>query len=511
MQNYTTIELGPALIPRASSNLVESKENFELERLRSKWGPYLAGLIEADGSFAIYDKDSKAKRYLPKILIVFSLDDIPLANKSLFITKVGKLSVKKNQGCAIWQIQNMEDVIKTINIINGFMRTPKIEALHRAVEWYNNFKGTKIEPLGLDLSPIESNAWLAGFTTSNSSFLMTPYIRRNYNKIILKFELNVNVIIPTTGKGTNLDTSVYFLLFSKISEYFKTSFITKPDRRVDHIKYTFILFAYQPKSKDKVLEYFNQFPLLGIISKDYELWSETLSLNKIHWTPKEISNLKMRKQQNVLSNIALHKNLVSYYPNLELNANQRNFSTLRTNNLNLQKRTNIPTSMCTDLEIWGKNLPSGIGWGKLTRQESKMVAVPPYQYSVIVGLLLSDGWLVIPSSTNISPRLGLTQSLSHLKYVMFVFNALSHYCHRYPVIRERKRGIMTHFSVEFVTRALPCFLDIYSLFYINKVKVIPQNIYELLTPVVLAHMIMGMVDLRVKVFIFVLIPILFRM
>jgi hypothetical protein len=33
--------------------------------------------------------------------------------------------------------------------------------------------------------------------------------------------------------------------------------------------------------------------------------------------------------------------------------------------------------------------------------------------------------------------------------------------------------------------------SLYSLFYVNKVKVIPQNIYELLTPVALAHMIMG--------------------
>jgi hypothetical protein len=34
-------------------------------------------------------------------------------------------------------------------------------------------------------------------------------------------------------------------------------------------------------------------------------------------------------------------------------------------------------------------------------------------------------------------------------------------------------------------------LQCYSLFYINKVKVIPENIYELLSPVALAHLIMG--------------------
>jgi hypothetical protein len=38
------------------------------------------------------------------------------------------------------------------------MRTPKIEALHRAINWYNDYYNMNIVPLGLDLSPINSNA-----------------------------------------------------------------------------------------------------------------------------------------------------------------------------------------------------------------------------------------------------------------------------------------------------------------------------------------------------------------
>jgi hypothetical protein len=38
------------------------------------------------------------------------------------------------------------------------MRTPKIEALHRAIKWYNGFYNINIEPLGLDQSPLNSNA-----------------------------------------------------------------------------------------------------------------------------------------------------------------------------------------------------------------------------------------------------------------------------------------------------------------------------------------------------------------
>jgi len=38
---------------------------------------------------------------------------------------------------------------------------------------------------------------------------------------------------------------------------------------------------------------------------------------------------------------------------------------------------------------------------------------------------------------------------------------------------------------------MPCLTELHSLFYPDGVKIIPNNIYELLTPVALAHLIMG--------------------
>ena len=55
----------------------------------------------------------------------------------------------------------------------------------------------------------------------------------------------------------------------------------------------------------------------------------------------------------------------------------------------------------------------------------------------------------------------------------------------------RKRGEKFHINIEIVTRALPCFNQLHSIFYKNGVKVIPDKIYELLTPIALAHIIMG--------------------
>ena len=137
---------------------------------------------------------------------------------------------------------------------------------------------------------------------------------------------------------------------------------------------------------------------------------------------------------------------------------KRNFST----SYILQSKKKFNISSCTDLVVWSKNLPSGVGWGRHTKQERNMIVIPAYQYSVIVGLLLSDGWLIIASSTSISPRLGFSQSLNRFKYVWFVFNILSHYCENYPIIRKRKRVDRVLWCVDMITRSLPCFVKLYS-------------------------------------------------
>lgn len=76
----------------------KSDEDLNLLNLRLKLGAYLAGLIESDGTIAVHDKNSKAKRYNPKIAVVFNIADEPLAYKLLDITKVGTIFKKENAG-----------------------------------------------------------------------------------------------------------------------------------------------------------------------------------------------------------------------------------------------------------------------------------------------------------------------------------------------------------------------------------------------------------------------------
>lgn len=51
------------------------------------------------------------------------------------------------------------------------MRTPKIEALHRIIDWLNaRSTSSQLIKLGLDTSPLGNNPWLAGFIEADGNF-----------------------------------------------------------------------------------------------------------------------------------------------------------------------------------------------------------------------------------------------------------------------------------------------------------------------------------------------------
>ncbi len=257
MQKYTTLD-----------------SKIEEPKLRLKLGAYLAGLIEADGSFAIHDKDSKAKKYLPKILIVFSLNDSPLAEKLMSIIKVGKLYNKPQQGCVIWHIQKIEDVIKIINLINGYMRTPKIEALHRAIKWYNGFYN--IEPLDLDQSPINSNAWLAGFTDGDGNFSINLVDRKKKGAITTKrvqvfFRIELRQNYHRYCSVEQGSTS-YFNILSIIARYLEVNLYSRSREQKDKIFYSYMVVSHNIQSHTKVIEYFDRYPLYSSKYLAYKDW-----------------------------------------------------------------------------------------------------------------------------------------------------------------------------------------------------------------------------------------------
>lgn len=145
-----------------------------------------------------------------------------------------------------------------------------------------------------------------------------------------------------------------------------------------------------------------------------------------------------------------------------------------------------------NLVLWGTNLTSTTG-ERFTRSQLSLVKLPLHIKSIMVGLILSDAWIVFKGKRSKNALIGFKQSISNFAYLWYVFNLLSHYCSSYPYLVTDVRKGKIHYALVFETRSMPCITELRSLFYpeLSKVKVIPLNIYDMLTPAALAHLIMG--------------------
>lgn len=83
------------------------------------------------------------------------------------------------------------------------------------------------------------------------------------------------------------------------------------------------------------------------------------------------------------------------------------------------------------------------------------------------------------------------QGLSHSTYLLHLFGLFFDYCGAFPRCFERydARYDKHTYSLYFYTLSLPCFDELYQLFYANGVKGIPQNVIDYITPVSLAYWI----------------------
>lgn len=113
-----------------------------------------------------------------------------------------------------------------------------------------------------------------------------------------------------------------------------------------------------------------------------------------------------------------------------------------------------------------------------------------FHLGIIVGIILGDGHLR-RATKNSNTRIKFGQSTVNFPYLWFVFTLLSSFCAGLPYIESNKLNGILHYKVTFTTRTYVILNIIYYMFIIKGVKVVPQEIFHLLSPIALAHWIMS--------------------
>jgi hypothetical protein len=124
---------------------------------------------------------------------------------------------------------------------------------------------------------------------------------------------------------------------------------------------------------------------------------------------------------------------------------------------------------------------------RLTNVERNSFFVSPDLHDIIIGLSLGDLFIRRESK---NARLFFEQGVVNEDYLLHLYSLFGGYCQSEPKKSDRlpdKRTGKVYTRIQFITYSLPCFNYYHGLFYVDKVKTIPFNIGELITPIGLAY------------------------
>lgn len=206
-----------------------------LKPLNNKqFGHYLAGLIDGDGHFS-----SKQQ-----LIIVFNSPDIQLAYYIKKIIGFGQVKKVKDKNAYLFIISNKEGIIRTINLINGKLRTfNKFNQVINNILTHSRYSNDRLRQIEfkINISNDFNNHWIAGFSDADASFqikivnrvnipvtlIRKPEIRLNFqidqkdNNILLQIK---EVFGGNIGYRKNQDTYYYgstsFGSAKKVINYF---------------------------------------------------------------------------------------------------------------------------------------------------------------------------------------------------------------------------------------------------------------------------------------------------
>jgi hypothetical protein len=163
-----------------------------------------------------------------------------------------------------------------VSLINGHMRTPKIEALHRLMKWLNN-RPDQIENfplLPLDNSPILANTWLSGFIEADGSFYVYFYPNRKgtFLRPQPHFRLEQRAQYHRDLEP-DYDGS-YKPIMEQIGSALGVGVMTSIRYRATRTSISYVVRSSSKAVNSRVVDYIHNFPLFSSKYLDFVAWEQ---------------------------------------------------------------------------------------------------------------------------------------------------------------------------------------------------------------------------------------------
>ncbi len=213
----------------------------------------------------------------PVVKITFVKKDAPLALKIQEVIQGGTLEYPKNSGYVNLLFQNLNSTQTIAMLLNGNMRTPKIEALYRLIDWFNARNSSKIAKLGLDSSALGSNPWLAGFIEADGSFHCGFDINEKgfVNRVKCYMTLSQKQLYRTKDTGLSEKDNSNFYIMKMIQEFLGVKTVNEIKRiKSDYIEETYVVRTNKKSSCEILIDYLKVYPLFSSKHQDFLDWSK---------------------------------------------------------------------------------------------------------------------------------------------------------------------------------------------------------------------------------------------
>lgn len=240
---------------------------------------YLAGLFEGDGYIWISKKLTKKKRN-PRFCITFGLKNEPLAKKLLDIIQYGHIARRPKDNACVLSVSPVKGLKRIVSLLNGELRTPKINQFYMLIDWLNQNHGLNINKLPIKSSSLSNDSWFAGFVDADGSFSIQQTKKEDgalKRKVSCRLRIEQRMIEPKTNVS-------YFNIMNEIALFLGCNVLTRRQLSTGNEYYT--LAATSRKSITTITNYFENFPLFSSKHLDYLDWSKAvkLLLNNEHYT-----------------------------------------------------------------------------------------------------------------------------------------------------------------------------------------------------------------------------------
>lgn len=208
--------------------------------------------------------------------------DAPLAYYLKKRIGYGVVEKVKNKNAILYR-SNLKGFIVIAKLINGKLRTDKINKFNNLLELLNKNSLTPILPKEKDTSNLVDTYWLAGFSDADASF-QVKVLKRESKKLGYEIRLNYQ-----------LDQKTRFIL-DQVKEEFGGSIGHRKNQ--DTYYYGSVSFG----SAKKFIKYFDQFHLLSSKYVNYLKWRKVYSIiqKKEHLTKNGIEKI-IKKKSNMNS------------------------------------------------------------------------------------------------------------------------------------------------------------------------------------------------------------------